>query len=354
MIYNVINNNFELEKVAFEIENSSYISLDFEFIRTTTFFPIISTMQIEFNGKLFIADFIQNSLDLNILKNIFINENITKIFHSCRQDVELIYYYTNIIPINIFDVQKAYSIISLDESISYDNVLFKIGILNEKPSKSEKYSWDTRPLSKDMIDYAIRDVFYLKQSMDILKDTIEQLQRTEILNYNLKELESTELYIPNCNSLFKNHYSYVNNNKELKKLYSVCHAIILTAICYNTPKHKIVTKDSLKNFSKSLSYYDLKLNKQYKNMFYYFVKTKQFDNVSAWENSKKLNPLQVKIIAEFNKSLSTFEKENNISKNSIINKEKLKNIIINQSYNELKLFQAIILGITPEIYNIQN
>ena len=91
-----------------DLKNSNHISIDIEFMRRNTYFPEPCVMQIS-NGKIHTCIDLALEIDYKeLLSEIFFSNKLI-IFHSCRQDLEIIYMLFGKIPKNIFDTQIAAS-----------------------------------------------------------------------------------------------------------------------------------------------------------------------------------------------------------------------------------------------------
>ena len=60
-----------------------------------------------------------------LISNLLLNNEIKKIIHASKQDLEVLNHYYNCYPQNIFDTQIAYNLLTSDVSISYSNLVKK-------------------------------------------------------------------------------------------------------------------------------------------------------------------------------------------------------------------------------------
>ena len=91
-------------------------------------------------------------LDINELKEILTDSRILKVFHSARQDIEVLMNTYNIIPWPIYDTQIAANFIYEDNDIGYGNLVEKI--CSKKLNKKYQVSdWSRRPLKNKQIEY---------------------------------------------------------------------------------------------------------------------------------------------------------------------------------------------------------
>ncbi|SCM04707.1 3'-5' exonuclease, putative [Plasmodium chabaudi adami] len=127
-------------------------------------------------------------LFVKYLKELFENKNIIKVAHDCREDCSILFNQYNINLNNIFDTQIAYNLILKKSKkelyqISYDDLLYKCLFLNNnhkiyfhKIISLDNKIYLKRPISKELIHYAVQDVLYLKPLMLNLVGTLRNIE----------------------------------------------------------------------------------------------------------------------------------------------------------------------------------
>ena len=161
-----IQDGSSLEVVMKNLESEKQLAIDTEFIWRDTYFPKLSLIQIATYNKIYIFDCL--SLDISVIKKVFSNKNILKIFHSIRGDSSVIFNCLGIKIENIFDTQIAEDVLAQNSGtqISYKKLVKKYFF--KSISKSETNSdWERRPLKKKQLDYAAEDVRFLHSLMEI-------------------------------------------------------------------------------------------------------------------------------------------------------------------------------------------
>tara|TARA_B100000242_G_scaffold286378_1_gene251906 strand:- start:1244 stop:2110 length:867 start_codon:yes stop_codon:yes gene_type:complete len=137
----------------------SYLGIDTEFDWRRTYYPVLSLLQISTKKEIFIIDCIKIK-DLKFLKLHLEDTKKTIIFHSVRNDTNVLSKCLNIHITKSFDIQIAEKIISCGEIKNYASLVFKY--LNINLDKSETNSnWLKRPLASSQLVYASEDVEYL-------------------------------------------------------------------------------------------------------------------------------------------------------------------------------------------------
>lgn len=154
-------------------QTCEYVAFDTEFSRKKGhYYPIPSLIQFSFDDKkAFIVDLYSKEIDGASLIEILLNDQVIKVFHSVKQDLEVLFRIFNTKPKKIFDVQVASMFLGNYETPSYDVLV--MDFLNERLDKSLQFSdWVTRPLSQDQLNYAARDVTFLYKLFPEIKKSL--------------------------------------------------------------------------------------------------------------------------------------------------------------------------------------
>ncbi len=140
---------------------SSYITVDTEFIRETTYWPQLCLIQVGLEDKAVAIDPLAKDIDLQPFFDLLQNPHVIKVFHSARQDIEIFYHLTGNIPTPLFDTQIAAIVCGFGESIGYDVLVQKYAKVSL--DKSSRYThWAQRPLTAKQLAYALGDVIHLR------------------------------------------------------------------------------------------------------------------------------------------------------------------------------------------------
>ena len=156
----LVDSDKKLSNLVSKLKDISEIGLDTEFIRESTYRPILALVQISLpNGEIYLIDPI--AIDRrDLISEIISSTSLIKIIHSSKQDIEAIYNFTNSYPVNIFDTQIANAYLNGDYSIGYQSLVEqKLDIVLNK--NETRTNWIRRPLSDSQLKYAALDVEYL-------------------------------------------------------------------------------------------------------------------------------------------------------------------------------------------------
>lgn len=169
----IIKTRDELEEICVRASNCQYIAVDTEFTRKKgAYYPDPSLIQLSIDGKVgYICDVLDNTMDLQPLRNLLINKNVIKVFHSFKQDIDVICKLFGSRISNAFDVQIGAMFLGKYNNPSYDRLVEDF--LNLKLDKELQFSdWKLRPLSEKQRLYAERDVTYLFHLFPLLRDKL--------------------------------------------------------------------------------------------------------------------------------------------------------------------------------------
>lgn len=187
----LIESESDLDALCNELQKESYIAVDTEFAREKTFFPHIGLIQLAGGSHIACVDPLAFDARPR-LKQLLFDTSITKVFHSCQQDLEVLELALGDIPCPVFDTQVAVALMNEDHQISYARLVEQE--LNIKLPKTEtRTNWLKRPLTKAQLEYAADDVRYLsslyqKQSSELEKLNRSQWMSEECTRYCTKSL----------------------------------------------------------------------------------------------------------------------------------------------------------------------
>ncbi len=171
----LVNTSAELEQLTDHIDRVGIGAFDFEFIPERTFYPVLCLVQACVDGTVYLVD----PLVLDNLQPLFeriANPNIACIFHAGGQDLELVFHLSGLVPKNILDTQIAAGFAGFGYSAGYRRLLQQA--LNVHIHKTESFSdWQSRPLTKSQMEYAINDVLHLEALWNAIAKKLTEQDR---------------------------------------------------------------------------------------------------------------------------------------------------------------------------------
>ena len=183
-MYTYINSKEDLNFLNHELLTKPFLGVDTEFRRTNKNNMQLALLQVNDDEETFLIDTLAIDNPKESASFLFA-DTVLKIFHSCKEDVEAIYAWTNQEMVNIFDTQIANAFLDSDFSISYQSLVEKeLGINLDK--KETRSNWMRRPLSESQLKYAALDVEYLIHLYRLQK---QQLSNTSKLSWHDQDVK---------------------------------------------------------------------------------------------------------------------------------------------------------------------
>lgn len=195
----VITESADLAAFCATFGDEQFITVDTEFIRERTYFPQLCLMQVATSKEAVAIDPIANeNLDLTPLYDAFANEKLMKVFHACKQDIEIFVHESGRIPYPLYDTQIAAMVCGYGESISYENLVMDlVGATLDKASRFT--DWARRPLSDRQLVYALDDVIHLRVIYEKLRARIHEDDRDSWIAEEMEELADITQYRVDAN-----------------------------------------------------------------------------------------------------------------------------------------------------------
>lgn len=169
-----------------------WLGVDTEFERVRTYFPRLCLVQVACPGLTACVCPIEID-DLSPLVDVLLNRHILKVMHAARQDLEVLLPVCGSVPGPIFDTQIAASLVGGGEQVGYQNLVADL-IGAQLDKAHTRADWCQRPLTEDLIDYAIDDVRYLGDLYEALRRALSDRGRMEWLEEECAALENPNLY----------------------------------------------------------------------------------------------------------------------------------------------------------------
>ena len=170
-----IDDDERLRHLCTQWRQQEAVALDTEFIRTRTFFPNIGLLQVADRHGIYLVDPLA-IVDKQPLQAFLADQKVTKVIHSCSEDLDVFTRYLAVVPTPLFDTQIAAAFAGLGASISYARLVD--AICGEViPKQETRSNWLQRPLSQSQLDYAALDVVHLLDIYRQLKDRLQAKQR---------------------------------------------------------------------------------------------------------------------------------------------------------------------------------
>ncbi len=170
------------------------IGVDTEFVRERTFYPALGLIQISAGGANTLID-TQAIEDLEPLAHLLRDPEVTKVFHSCGEDLEVLYHRFGEFPREVFDTQIAAALAGRGAALGYGKLvatMFEV----ELPKDKTRPNWLRRPLTEAQKRYAALDVAFLLPAYSELHGELRRLGRESWLREELDPLFDAARFLP--------------------------------------------------------------------------------------------------------------------------------------------------------------
>jgi ribonuclease D len=215
-----ITTTSELAAVCRRMAALPFVTVDTEFLRETTYYPLLCVAQMASADEAVVIDALAAEIDLAPFFELMADEKVMKVFHAARQDIEIVWHRAKLIPQPIFDTQVAAMVLGYGDSISYDQLVQRI--TGDVLDKSYRFTdWTRRPLSEAQLSYAVSDVTHLRQVYTALVDDLGRRGRVDWVQEEMQVLTSADTYRMDPENAWRRLKTRVRKPKELGVLIEV-------------------------------------------------------------------------------------------------------------------------------------
>jgi ribonuclease D len=240
----------ELAAVCERFARHPFVTVDTEFLRETTFWPKLCVVQMANPDEAVIVDALARGLDLAPLFQLMANDQVTKVFHAARQDIEIVWNLAKLIPAPMFDTQVAAMVLGHGDSISYDQLVQRI--TGDHLDKSSRFTdWSRRPLAAAQLAYAISDVTHLVTIYQKLKADLGERGRADWVQEEMKVLTSPATYRQLPEESWHRLKSRARKPKELAVLIEITAWREREAQSRDVPRQRVLKDDAIAELART-------------------------------------------------------------------------------------------------------
>ena len=240
----LISTTDELAATCTRLAAYDAITVDTEFLRETTYYPLLCVIQMASADEAVIVDALADNLDLSPFYELMADTNVVKVFHAARQDVEIVWHHAKILPTPLFDTQVAAMVLGYGEQVAYDQLVEKI--TGHRPDKTLRFTdWSQRPLSAAQLEYALADVTHLRDIYAALAADLDKRGRGEWVAEELGVLTSPDTYNADPELAWQRLRGRARKPKELAVLMEVAAWREREAQERNIPRSRVLKDDAI-------------------------------------------------------------------------------------------------------------
>lgn len=238
----LITTSAELAAVCERMAAHEFVTVDTEFLRETTYYPLLCVAQMATDDEAVVIDALAPGIDLAPFFQLMANEKVIKVFHAARQDIEIMWNMAKTIPHPIVDSQVAAMVLGYGDSISYDQLVQRI--TGDVLDKSNRFTdWTRRPLTDAQVSYALSDVTHLRSVYVKLAADLAKRGRANWVEAEMGVLTSPETYRMDPERAWERLKTRVRKPKELAVLMEVAAWREREAQTRDVPRSRVLKDD---------------------------------------------------------------------------------------------------------------
>ncbi len=243
-----ITDQSDLDIACQRLSEGSFLCVDTEFHRETTYWPELCLIQASCEDYEVIIDPMADDLDIGPFLTLLADSSRPKVFHAARQDLEIFNRLIGHPPAPIFDTQIAAMALGIGDSISYDNLVQRI--LKRRIDKSSQFTdWKRRPLTEKQLVYAMGDVTHLRDAYLKMKAQLESQNRMGWVEAEMAELTDPQLYDVSPENAWKRLKMRKPNKEYVAVFASVAGWREEKAQSFNKPRRRILKDDAIQEIA---------------------------------------------------------------------------------------------------------
>lgn len=244
LLMELITTTQDLADACERLARNPFVTVDTEFLRESTYYPLLCVAQMAGADEAVVVDTLAAGLDLTPFYRLMADEQVVKVFHAARQDIEIIWHQAQLIPHPVFDTQVAAMVLGYGDSISYDQLVQRI--TGDLLDKSNRFTdWSRRPLTPAQVTYAVSDVTHLRDVYLALSDDLAKRNRTDWVGEEMNVLTSPDTYRADPESAWERLKTRVRKPKELAVLIEVAAWREREAQSRDVPRGRVLKDDVL-------------------------------------------------------------------------------------------------------------
>lgn len=223
----------------------SFVTVDTEFMRETTYYPKLCLIQMAGpDGTGVLVDPLAPGIDLKPFVDLMADERVVKVFHSARQDLEIVWLMGGLLPQPFFDTQVAAMVCGYGDSVSYEQLVNDVA--KAKIDKSSRFTdWSRRPLSDAQLAYALSDVTHLVTVYETLAAELVRTDRGLWLDEEMGVLTAPETYRADPAQAWRRLSGRMRKPREVAVLMEVAAWREREAQTRNVPRGRILKDEAV-------------------------------------------------------------------------------------------------------------
>ncbi len=245
--YTWVDTNQAITELCQLFATKSWLTLDTEFIRETTYYAIPGLLQFSDGEQNWLIDPTPIT-DWKPLQELLQSE-LVWVMHACNEDLEVLHQLTNTTPKQLFDTQVAAHFVGLGQSLGYQKLINELCQIHLEKGES-RTNWLKRPLTQNQLNYAVDDVFYLAKGWQKLQQLLIKKNLTDYFTEDMQTLSNWQAVDPD-KIYQKVKFSWqLQQQSEINRLQVLAKWRELRAQTKDKPKRRILSDENLIEIAK--------------------------------------------------------------------------------------------------------
>ena len=223
---------------------AEYITVDTEFMRDKTYWPLLCLVQVAGPEAAAAIDPLAPGIDLAPLFALMANPGVLKVFHAARQDIEIFVNMAGAVPAPLFDTQVAAMVCGFGDAVSYETLANKLA--GAQIDKSSRFTdWAHRPLTERQHNYALSDVVPLRSVYEKLAQRLAKTGRAQWLAEEMGELTDPATYRQDPDEAWRRLKVRSNNRRLLALVHQLAAWREVAAQQRNLPRNRLLRDEAI-------------------------------------------------------------------------------------------------------------
>jgi ribonuclease D len=241
---NFITTTAELAALCERLGHEEFVTVDTEFMREKTYYPELCLVQLAGAEDVAVVDAQAKGIDLAPLGALLAKPDVVKVFHACRQDVEIFLLRFGAVPENLFDTQVAAMVAGFGDQVGYDALVS--ALTGGHIDKAHRFSdWSARPLTKAQVDYAAADVTHLRAVYEKLTARLRVDGRLDWVAQEMAALADPASYRVEPERAWERLKLRTNNRRQLAIVQAIAAWREREAQRVNIPRQRLVRDEQV-------------------------------------------------------------------------------------------------------------
>ncbi|MGO4666998.1 ribonuclease D [Bosea sp. 2YAB26] len=240
----LITTTQDLAEACARLAQHPFVTVDTEFLRETTYYPKLCLIQLASPDEAVLVDPLAPEIDLAPFLALMADQNVVKVFHAARQDLEIIWIIGKMLPTPLFDTQVAAMVCGYGDSVGYEQLANDLA--KARIDKSSRFTdWSRRPLTEAQLTYAESDVTYLRDIYLALSADLAASGREGWVAEEMAILNSPGTYEVRPENAWQRLKGRIRKPKEVALLMEIAAWREREAQSRDVPRQRVLKDDAL-------------------------------------------------------------------------------------------------------------